>query len=324
MAFAHELSWSVSRSGTFASCKRRYYNDYYFSWDGWSRDSPEARTRAWRLKKMTRLPMLAGDVLHQAIAEYFDCQSEGRAMTEDELVGYAVKKLRGGYKASRDGQGLWRSRPGQSVHLAEHHFSEECVDESGSAAAEYGKRFVERLQAGGKFFMESPELASLHELPRESVLCVEGRAPGDRDNRDLPTIELFGTKVFAIPDFACKTVENGADHFWIYDWKTGSPREQDEFQLAVYTLYAMETWGASPEAVTCVDVYLTRGELKAMRHTSEELDPWMARIEASLGEMRAVHFDAGLSAGSAEDFPMVPEGSRECSSCNYRELCERS
>ena len=43
MVFAHELSWSVSRAGTFATCKRRYYNDYYFSWNGWDRSSPKAR-----------------------------------------------------------------------------------------------------------------------------------------------------------------------------------------------------------------------------------------------------------------------------------------
>jgi hypothetical protein len=323
LAFAHELSWSVSRSGTFAACKRRYYHDYYYSWNGWSRDSPEERTRAWRLKKMTRMPMLAGDVLHQAIAEYFDRQSEGTAMTEEQLIGWAASKLREGYKQSRDGQGLWRSRPGQSVHLAEHHYKEECIDESTPAAGDYGKRFVQRLETGGKCFMEAPELAALHTLTREQVLCVEGRAPGDRECRDLPTIDLFGTKVFAIPDFACKTLENGEERHWIYDWKSGSPREQDEFQLGVYTLYAMEKWGVPAESVTCVDVYLTRGEFKAKQHTAQELDPMLGRIEASLGEMRAVHFDAGLQAGSADDFPMTDEGSRECTSCNYRELCSR-
>lgn len=323
MAFEHELSWSVSRSGTFAACKRRYYFDYYASWNGWLRGAPEGRTLAWRLKKMTRMPMLAGDVLHQAIAEFFDQKSEGREMLEEELVGYAVKKLREGYKQSRDGGGLWRSRPSQSTHLAEHHYHESCVDESTSAAGDYGKRFVKRLQDGGHFFMASEELASLHDLPREEILCVEGRPPGDRANKDLPTIELFGTKVFAIPDFACKTREGERDHYWIYDWKSGSPRELDEFQLGVYTLYAMETWGATPEQVTCVDVYLTRGECVAKQHTEMDVEAISERIEASLSEMRTLHFDAGDTAGDANAFPLVDVGSRECESCNYRELCDR-
>jgi hypothetical protein len=323
MAFDHELSWSVSRSGTFAACKRRYYCDYYLSWNGWTRGVPERRTQAWRLKKMTRMPMLAGDVLHQAIAEFFDQKSEGREMLEDELVGFAVKKLREGYKQSRDGGGLWRSRPGQSTHLAEHHYHEACVDETTSAAGDYGKRYVQRLQEGGHFFMTSPELASLHDLERSEILCVEGRDPGDRASKDLPTIELFGTKVFAIPDFACKTQVEGRPHYWIYDWKSGTPREQDEFQLGVYTLYAMEKWGAQPGEVTCVDVYLTSGELAAKQHTEMDLEAILGRIEASLAEMRAVHFDAGDTAGDESCFPQVEQSSRECRTCNYRELCDR-
>lgn len=323
MAFAHELSWSVSRSGTFANCKRRYYNDYYFSWNGWDRSSPEARTMAWRLKKMTRMPMLAGDVLHQAIAEYFDRQSEGTEMLEDQLIGFAMDKLRVGYRQSRDGQGLWRSRPGQSVHLAEHHFKEGCVDETTEAAKDYGMKYRDRIISGAKYFMTAAELASLHSLTPENVLCVEGRPPGHRENRDFATIQLFDTKVFAIPDFACKSVENGREQYFIYDWKSGAPRELDEFQLGVYALYAMQKWGASPEQITCVDVYLPTGEIKSKCHTQDELDTILARMETSLGEMQAVHFDAGLSAGSAEDFPMTEEGSYECGTCNYREMCER-
>ena len=320
MAFEHELSWSASRASTFAACRRRYYHDYYFSWNGWSRDSPRERTLAWRLKKMTRLPMLTGDVLHQAIAEYFDRRSEGQSMSEEQLVGLAVKALRAGYKASRDGQGLWRDRPSQSVHLAEHHYAEPCVDESTSAAGDYGKRYVERLQAGGGYFFGAPELAPLHALTREDMVCVEGRDPGARHVRDLPTIELFGTKVYAIPDFALRE----GDDLVVYDWKSGSPREQDDFQLSVYTLYAMEAWGARPEQVTCVDVYLTTGELRSKRHTEAELEPVLARIEASLAEMRALHFDAGSAAGDPDAFPRVEEGSRECAQCNYRELCGRA
>ena len=323
MAFEHALSWSVSRSGTFGACRRRYFLDYYRSWNGWLQDAPEERQLAWRLKKMTRMPMLTGDVLHQGIAEFFDRRSEGRAMSEDELVAFAVGKLREGYKQSRDGAGLWRARPSQSVHLAEHHYQESCVDETTSAAGDYGKTYVARIEAGVHNFMSSPELSVLHQLGRDELLCVEGRAPGDRQNRDLPTIDLFGTPVFAIPDFACKTKEGEGQRYWIYDWKSGKPREQDEFQLGVYALYALETWGAQPEEVTCVDVYLTEGEQRSVTFTQADIDGTLARIEASLGEMRALHFDAGREAGDAADFPQVEEGSRECGQCNYREVCER-
>jgi hypothetical protein len=323
MAFEHELSWSASRAGTFDACRRRYFNDYYHSWNGWLRDTPEERQKLWRLKKMTRMPMLAGDVLHQAIAEYFDLRSEGRELLEDDLVGLAVKKLRDGYKQSRDGAGLWRDRPSQNIHLAEHYYAEPSVDEGTSGAGDYGKKYVGRLQAGGHFFMTSPELAHLHELEASDVLCVEGRAPGDRQNRDLPTFDLFGTKVYAIPDFAYRTATESGVRTFIYDWKSGSPREQDEFQLGVYALYAMDTWGVSCEEVTCVDVYLTQGEMRSRTYDEVQLEPILGRIEESLGAMRALHFDAGGETGNPVDFPQVEEGSRECTQCNYREVCGR-
>ena len=38
---------------------------------------------------------------------------------------------------------------------------------------------------------------------------------------------------------------------------------------------------------------------------------------------RQVHFNADDSTGDPEAFPMVETGSRECSMCNFRELCDR-
>jgi len=319
MALAHALSWSVSRAGTFDACRRRYYLDYYLGWNGWLRSAPESRQLAWRLKKMTRMPMLAGDVLHQAIAEHFDRRAEGRELPREELLALALKKLRAGYKESRDGAGLWRDKPSQSVHLAEHHYEESCVDESTSAAGDYGKRFVGRLEAGAACFFEESRLAAVREVAPGDLLCVEGRAPARRDVRDLPTIELACTPVYAIPDLALRL--DGRVH--VYDWKSGSPRPQDEFQLGVYALYAAETWGVAPEEVVCVDAYLTRGELVEKVHTREELEAIQARVEASLAEMRDLHFAADDDLGDEAAFPRVEEGSRECESCNYRQLCDR-
>ena len=30
-----EFSWSLSRHGTFETCRRQYYWNYYGSWQGW-------------------------------------------------------------------------------------------------------------------------------------------------------------------------------------------------------------------------------------------------------------------------------------------------
>jgi CRISPR/Cas system-associated exonuclease Cas4 (RecB family) len=156
------------------------------------------------------------------------------------------------------------------------------------------------------------------------MLSVEGRPPGDRANRGFATIQMAETKVFAIPDFAHRNSEQGQPQHVIYDWKTGNPREQDEFQLGVYVFFAMEKWGAKPEDVLAVDAYLTRGEFKSLRFSSERMAGIRDRLEGSLAEMRSLHFDADESMGDPEDFPLIADSSAaECTGCNYRELCGR-
>lgn len=301
----------MSREGTFRACRRRYYYDYYLSWRGWERDAPEARRRAYLLKKMTRLPMLAGDALHRALEEWFGSRRRGRELDPASVEQRAVTFLREGYRTSRDGK--WRERPSKLTHLAEHHYGEARIDERDGSAAEYGGRYVERIRRAVRTFFEHPELREVREADPTTYLALE----------QMGTIELAGVQTYAIPDFAFRDRDG---RVVIYDWKSGAPREVDRFQLAVYTLYAGEVWGSAPEKVLCVDAYLPSGEFVRARHSAQDLEPVMARIEASVREMAALHFDADREEGDPERFPpLEPEqGASECAVCNYRELCGRT
>lgn len=319
MAIVHELSWSTSRARTFDSCRRKYYHDYYLSWLGWGRNADPERRKAYLLKKMTRMPMFAGDIVHRAIAEYYARRDQGQTWTAPEAIQWAVNELRRGYKESRDGG--WKARPAKSVRLAEHHYHEARIDEGSGEAAKYGKRYVDRITECLQTFFDAPELALCREVqPGDWLACEE-----------MSTFELFDTKVFAVPDFAfvdrAATAENGgATSVQIIDWKTGAPREADRFQLEVYAFYAREHWQVDPLRTTAIDAYLGDGSLVEVHLTEDVLDGALARIETSLNEMKAVHFDADASKGDPEAFPMVPEAeaARACSTCGYRELCDRA
>ncbi|MEC7232177.1 MAG: hypothetical protein VXW31_04490, partial [Planctomycetota bacterium] len=190
MAIVHELSWSTSRARTFATCRRRYYHDYYLSWLGWGRNADPERRQAYLLKKMTRMPMFAGDIVHRAIVEYFARRDQGLGWTAEEATAWGVAELRRGYKESRDGG--WKARPAKSVRLAEHHYEEERIDEASGAAGEYGKRYVERIGACLEAFFALPAVAAARDAePGDWLACEE-----------MSTFELFDTKIFAIPDFA--------------------------------------------------------------------------------------------------------------------------
>ncbi len=306
----HELSWSASRSATFDVCRRRYYLHYYGSWRGWERNASGDQRRAWLLKKMTRMPMLAGDLVHQAIARWFEGRRLGVRGTRDEAIAWATAELRAKYKESRDGK--WKLRPARLCHLAEHHYREARIDEASGAAGEYGKRFVTRIRDCLTTFFDHPDLED-----------VRAAAPGDYlAFEEMQTFELFGTKVYAVPDFALRRPAGAL----LYDWKTGAPREEDRFQLAVYALFARDAWGIDPAEVTCRDVYLERGEQREVCLDPAEREAVLERIQTSLQAMGAVHFDADVNPGDPEGFPLRVEdedGGRECGTCNYRELCGR-
>lgn len=308
----HELSWSTSRAGTFDTCARRYYHEYYLSWQGWSPSAPRPRRTAYLLKKMTRLPMLAGNAIHEALEEWIQAREQGAQLSEDGVLKAALGKLRRGYRESRDGK--WKRSPSKFAHLAEHHYEEQCVDEQSGAAGDYGKRYVERLTAGVNFFFQAPELAAVRDAePKDFLACEE-----------LGSFQYDGTKLYAVPDFAFRR-PNG--DVLIYDWKSGLPRKDDRFQLSVYALYAEARWGIDPESVTCIDAYLPDGILEEARFTRTELDEVKGRIDTSLAAMRAVHFNADREEGDPEAFAQIPAGTaeaRECGFCNYRELCDRA
>ena len=307
MAIQHELSWSASRAGTFASCKRRYYYDYYLSWLGWSERGEPARRQAYLLKKMTRMPMLAGDLVHQAIERWIKGRARGQTLTLEALQEFVTQELRNGYKTSRDG--TWKKKPSKLVHLAEHHYQEAEIDEADGSAGTYGKRYLERMHACLQTFFDSPDLQAAREAPPEQYLGCE----------DMSTFPLFDTKVFAVPDFAFRDAD-GTVH--VYDWKTGRPNERDAYQLSVYVEYAVATWGAQAERVICYDMYLGQGELVTMQPDAAHREQVLQRMQESMQEMAGIHFNADRGTGRAEDFPMIEPG-RTCSSCNYREICDR-
>lgn len=311
MAIIHELSWSTSRDGTFEDCRRRYYIDYYLSWTGWNERAPAERRAAYLLKKMTRLPMLAGDLVHQAIERFYAALRQGRAISLEESQAWAVGQLREGYKTSRDG--LWKARPSKLVHLAEHHYSEAGVDESTPAAAAYGGRYRDRILSCLANFYEMPELTEARSVPVDALLACE----------DLSTFPLFDTKVYAVPDLAYRAQDGTVQ---VLDWKTGAERERDRFQLAVYTEYASAKWGVDAAHVICKDVYLGEPRVVEQHFREDERASTLERIEASIQAMRAVHFDADKGPGAPKDFPRVPEdtpGAQACKTCNYRQICDR-
>ena len=314
MALVHEFAWSASRASGFAECRRRHYYQYYGGWGGWKASAPAERRTMYQLGKLTRMPMVAGDAVHQSLARYFRLQPAHTA-DEAEITDYALEILRRKFRESRDGE--WRRSASKHAHLAEHHYNEPMMEDR-SAVAEYGKGFVDRIRTCVHGFFTAPGLAGVREASPKSYVFVED------DQTAFESFDYEGTKIYGSPDFAYRS-DDGVVH--LYDWKTGKPSRHDAFQLHVYAVYARQRWDVPLEKFAAYDAYLATGEVKPCGITPDSLAEAEQQIENSIDGMRMLHFDADRSLGDPEDFPRIPldaPESRACGRCRFRELCGRA
>ncbi|MFP6579727.1 MAG: PD-(D/E)XK nuclease family protein [Myxococcota bacterium] len=315
LALKHEFAWSASRHANFRKCRRAHYYAYYLAWNGWQRSAPKERIAARTQHKLTGMSQVAGSAIHRVLAQYM-AERPGYRMQEDEAVTRASAELRHAFKDSRDGLGA--RNPSKHAYLAEHFYADDRLA-TREATAEYGARFIERIRNCFANFYAMPSLALVREAEPEALIFVEDPSPrGGFDN-----FEYKGTKVFASPDLVLRDAEGVAR---IYDWKTGSPSDADEFQLLTYAIQAREQWGLAPEAVRAFDVYLDRAEVHEWEVSESRLAATEATIDTSIEAMRVLHFEADTAMGDAENFPRVPADAPEarlCSYCRFRRICGR-
>jgi CRISPR/Cas system-associated exonuclease Cas4 (RecB family) len=293
-----ELSWSVSREREYRRCPREAWYARYASWGWWQERPRGERWGLMVLKNLTTLPAFSGDCLHRAIADWLAERRAGRAAPDARwLFERARDHFRDGWRESS--QGGWSVKPNQRVHLADHHYGPAPSRERTDAARDL-------LERSARAFVEDAALAAARDAPPESWLALE----------ELDRFELAGTAVYAVPDFAYRA--DGRVHIW--DWKSGRPRDADEFQLHAYALYARERWGAEPASTVLHLAYLGHAGVRTLDVAAERLAAVERQIETSIAELRAVHYDPDREPARLEQWPADPSPAK-CGDCRFRGVC---
>jgi CRISPR/Cas system-associated exonuclease Cas4 (RecB family) len=298
------FTWSTSRDRLFRDCLRAYWYRYYAHWGGWSAGAAPLARIAYRLGKMDSLDTWAGSIVHDTLEEAIHAlRDHGRPIEPGELARRAREKLRRGWVESRDG--AWRARPKLATNLFEHYYGRE---------ADLAR---DRTDAVAARVYESLDGFARSDWPR---LLASLRAADWRNVEGLDSVEVAGHTAWVKPDLAFRHPDE--DRFWLVDWKTGRPRDEDSFQLACYALYALRKWGVEPERVTAILAYLAAGERKSVPLDAAAVAAAEERIATSMAEMRALLRDADADANVADlpQFPMTERRSR-CERCNFRQLC---
>ncbi len=295
-----ELSWSASRAREFDRCKREYWLARYASWGWWTERPRGERFQTMVHKCLTSLPAFTGDVVHRAIARWFELKAAGTTMTAAELYEHARELFRDGWRQSA-GDG-WKERPNKSTHLFEHHYQWEIP----AARTEAARELIERST---RWFCEAPELARVRNADPASWLGVEA----------LDTYQFLGTKVYAVPDYAAKEEEK----FHIWDWKTGKPRDSDLFQLHTYALYACERWNADPEDIVLHAAYLGVGQVTDLPVSIDRLSEAQDKMSMSVREMMDLHYDPDQDDLVMDNWTASPEAGK-CRYCRFRGICQEA
>jgi hypothetical protein len=291
---ATDFSWSVSRHDSFSTCRRKYFYSYYAS-----NDDLEIR----RLKKLSALPMWAGNVVHSTIENFLKAHDAIPSPEGQQAIIRAA--VHGDMLASwKESEANVRASSAESItfRLFEHEY-EVPID------ADDKKIVVGIVMRSLRNFFRSDLLREVMAVGRAQWLTVE----------DLVSFEVGGVPVFLRMDLAYRGHDG---RVVIVDWKTGRGEGRfSEVQLAGYALYAAKQgWVKSPEELQTELAYLAIPRYVRRAVDQKRLDHAHAFIERSAGTMKALLQDPLANLGRLEDFAMI-ERPNTCRRCNFRRLC---
>jgi len=291
------FSWSFSRSRTFTDCPKKYWYHYYGSWGGWDRDAPEQPRELYRLKNITGLHLIAGDVVHRAIERILTGFARGSMPDADQSLAWCKAEMQRSFVESRDD--VARESPKRYTRLAEHEFGPIPNPET-------LKKIAQKVGTSMRNFYSSRSFSIIRETDPDAWLPME----------TLDSFDFEGTKVYAVPDFAVR--HDG--EVLIFDWKTGRSDPRNKDQVVLYALFAAAKWGADPDHVQGAPVYLLDGgDFVPMPATAADRDRVASFMRESIAAMKQRLTDPEKNEAREEEFAANPGGA--CRWCNFRGVC---
>lgn len=236
-------AWSHSRANTMTTCQRQFYLSYCAParWD-----HPDPRMRdLYLLKQVKPVAMWKGDVVHQAVAEFFRNLQTGRVLPYPDLIQFATQLAKDQWTFSQAGryrkQG--RKRAGTAfAALLEHEYKVQPAESFNDALCHIRNC-----------------LANFYEIDaREgiSVLFQQGHGhliEPPAWGEGATTFEIPGVAVTVKVDLAFSALDN---QYHIFDWKTGKTVEDVTHQLELYILWAHLSLGLALASITAHEVSL--------------------------------------------------------------------
>ncbi|MFP4457886.1 MAG: hypothetical protein ACLFPS_09565, partial [Clostridia bacterium] len=113
-----EKSWSFSRHKSFLECKRSFYFNTYGHWNGWEYKAPARAKQVYRLKKLSNIYTLSGQLLHEEIATAI----KSKSIDVNEATNRIRHLLNKAVIDSKEKLKYWKQNPKDYVILHEYYY----------------------------------------------------------------------------------------------------------------------------------------------------------------------------------------------------------
>jgi hypothetical protein len=209
------------------------------------------------LKQVKPIAMWKGDIVHQALAEYFRNLQDGKPLPFAKTAQFAEQMAKRQWDFSRAAR--YRSQGRKKAGLA---FAALFEHEYKLQDAESLVEALDHIRTCLEHFYDLDSTHRISAAFREGHKClIEPPAWGD----GATTFDLPGIRVTVKVDLAFASKDG---QYYIYDWKTGMAREEAVAQLELYILWAHLSLGYPLESISAHEVSLYPGVLS--RHQLTE------------------------------------------------------
>ncbi|MFH1762488.1 MAG: PD-(D/E)XK nuclease family protein [bacterium] len=294
----NEFSWSKSREQMFRECLRKYYYNYYLSWNGWESDcSPEVR-KSYVLKQLKSRQIWAGEIIHSCIDHSLkNLQNNIPVMELDKIKTLTLDAMRIQFRSSKS-KNYWQSP--KSLGLLEHEYNETVTDSEWKELSEHVQACLDTFYAGKVF-------KRLINLKKEDWLEIE----------QFSNYIINDVKIWAVMDCCFRDKTN----IIIMDWKTGKNLDNNSMQLMCYASYAIRKWNKLPEEINVYEYSLSHDLLKEYSVSEAGINEVENLIMGSLTDMYSLLEDPGNNTPKSQDKFIRTEKISVCKRCNFKGIC---
>lgn len=294
-----ELSWSFSRIKLLQDCQRKYYFNYYGSYNGWSFNGSDKAKRLYRLKNLKPMDALFGEIFHRNVQDTIN-NYDKEVVTADIFKKKLHKILAMKYRESKKCADKWKDYPKKYTMISEIYYE-----------SDLNKDKCNRIR-------EKIERCSENIFKSRSFQEIIGKSIKHMELEDLQHFNFNGTKIYVRLDSLFQT-----NNKWvIVDWKTSSrPSIEDIEQMLFYTYYVSKIQGIEPDQIEARLEYIFQNSSQICIFDKSDFQFVETKLDNDLKLIKTYLIDEEKNIVKPEETFKQRKSRVKCSQCNYREVC---